>query len=126
MTNDLPDLSAHTQTTFQRLDHGTQVREALWTFTGMRSLSAAFRDGGIRVALITHDNTKRRQASLSAHHITELSVESDDDLALCIRVRTEDDTPLTMNFFGVTLNDLLEAVAKAVAEKEPITEDSDA
>jgi hypothetical protein len=126
MTNDLPDLSAHTQTTFQRYDHGTQVRESRWTFTGMRSLRAAWPDGTHHIAFITHDNSDSRQTSVGAHDVVEIEVGSDDSLALDIRIESKDGTPMTINLFGVTLDDLLEAVAKAVAEKQPITEDSEA
>jgi hypothetical protein len=113
-------------TTFQRNDHGTRVREAYWADSGMRSLSASFPDGLYRFAAITHDDTKRRQASLNAHRLVKLSVDSDDELALCLNIRAEDNTPLTINLFGISLSDLLEAVAVAVAEKHPITEESDA
>jgi hypothetical protein len=126
MTNELPNLSPDPETTFERNDHGTRVREAFWTDSGMRSLGVSFRDGLFRFAAITHDDTNRRQATLNAHRLERISVDTDDDLALSLSIRANDGSPLTINLFGLTIGDLLEAVAKAVAEKNPITEDSDA
>lgn len=126
MTNEGKNPSEYTQTTLKRQEHGTHLREAYWPFSGMRSLSTSFSDGQHRFALITHDDSKRRQSILNGHNIVELLVDPDDSLALCFNIRSEDDTPLTINLFGVTIDDLLEAVAKTVASRNPITEDSEA
>lgn len=124
MTDTPPDYRSRNETTFQRHDHGTKVREAYWPFTGMRSLSASLPDGTHRVTFITHENSERRHSSVDVHQVVEIEVGTDDSLALDMRVVSEDGTPLTINLFGITLSDLLEAVAKAVASKTPITEDS--
>lgn len=116
----------YTVDTLLREDYGTRVRETYWPYTGMRSLRASFRDGTNHISLITHKDSKRRQSTVSAHGVVELTVSPDDDLSLELQVRSEDDTPMTLNFFGVTLDDLLEAVAKAVAEKQRKEEESNA
>jgi hypothetical protein len=124
MTDTPLDLSRHTTRTFLREEHGTQVSETKWTFTGMRSLRASWRNGIHHIAFITHDDTDSRQATLGAHDIVEIEVGCDDSLALDITVLSKDGTPLTLNLFGVTLDDLVEAVAQAVAEKQHKLEDS--
>jgi hypothetical protein len=126
MTKKPSDLSSYTETTLQREDHGTRVRETFWRYTGMRSLRASFSDGTHHISLITHKDSERRQSTVSAHNVVELTINSDDELSLGLSVRSEDDTPMTLNFFGVTLDHLVEAVAKAVAEKQRIMEDSNA
>lgn len=123
MTDTPPDLSRHTSQTFHRSDHGTQVSETKWTFTGMRSLRASWPNGTHHIAFITHDDSEHRQTSLGVHDIIEIEVGSDDSLALDIRVESKDGTPMTINLFGVTLDDLADAVAQAIANKTPITED---
>jgi hypothetical protein len=115
-----------TKRTFQRDDHGTNVRETYWLYTGMRSLRASFNDGTHHISFITHKDRKHRQSVLSAHHVVELTVSSDDELSLGISIRSEDGSPMTLSFFGVGLDDLLEAVAKAVAEKQRQAEESNA
>jgi len=124
MTDTPRDYRSHSRTTFQRHDHGTQVREAYWPFTGMRSLSASLPDGNHRISFITHDDSERRHTSLNVHQAVKIEVGTDDALALDIRVMSEDGTAISINLFGITLSDLLEAVAEAVATKTPITEDS--
>jgi hypothetical protein len=126
MTNDKSDVANLTQTTFKRDDYGTRVREAYWTYTGMRSLNASFSDGSHHISLITHKNSERRQSSVSAHNVVELTVDSDDTLALSLNTLSEDGSPMTISLFGINLDHLLEAVAKAVAEKQRNTEDSNA
>jgi len=124
MTDTPLDISSHAQRTFSRNEHGTQVSETEWTFTGMRSLRASYPDGTHMISFITHRDEERRHTSLGAHNLVKIDIGSDDSLALDINVVSEDGTHLTVNLFGVTLSDLLEAVAKAVASKTPITEDS--
>jgi len=126
MTNDLSDVANTTQTTFKRVDHGTQVQETYWLYTGMRSLRASFSDGTHHISFITRKDSKHRQSVVSAHQVVELTVNSDDELSLGISIRSEDGSPMTLSFFGVGLDDLLEAVAKAVAEKQRLAEESNA
>ncbi len=126
MTNDQSDVTNMTKRTFQRDDHGTNVRETYWLYTGMRSLRASFNDGTHHISFITHEDSKRRQTVVSAHDVAELTVNSDDELSLTLNLRGVDDTPMTLSFFGVSLDELVEAVAKAVAEKQRQAEESNA
>ena len=83
----------------------------------MRSLSASYRDGLHRVAFITHDGNDNRQTVVNVHRTEEISISSDDELALTISIRSDDGTPLTLSLHDVTLSQLMDALDLALLEK---------
>jgi len=117
MTTDPNGLKTHTQTTFQRHERRTHLRETFWTFTGMRSLNACYSDGLHMISFITHDRDDSRQTVIHAHRTETISIDSDDELALCINIRTNDGVPLTIHLHDVTLSQLMEALDTALLSR---------
>ena len=117
MTTDKTDYRSHTSTPFRREEKRTHLRETLWTNTGMRSLNASYSDGLHSLSFITHDKTDDRQTVLNIHRTDEISVSSDDSLALTISIRSDDGTPLTLSFHDVSLGQLMDALDLALLEK---------
>lgn len=114
MTTDPNDLKTHTQTTFQRQERRTHLRETFWTFTGMRSVNASYSDGLHSLSFITYDRADSRQTVFHAHRTETISIDSDDELALCLNLRSNDGVPLTIHLHDVTLSQLMEALDTAL------------
>lgn len=120
MTTDNTDYRSRTTSPFLREEKRTTVRETLWTYSGMRSLSASYSDGLHRVAFITHDRNDNRQTTINVHRIEEIEVNPDDELALTISIRSDDGTPLTLTLHDLTLARLMEALDTALLSKASI------
>lgn len=83
----------------------------------MRSLNASYSDGLHSLSFITHDKTDDRQTIINIHRTDEISVSSDDSLALTISIRSDDGTALTFALHDVTLFRLMEALDLALLDK---------
>lgn len=123
MTDTPPDLSQHTTETFRRHDHRTHVDETLWPFGGMRSLHVSYNDGLHTISYITHDGTDTRQTNIGIHRSEKFHISPNDDLASTLVLRAADGTPCRINLFGITLEQIADAVASAIAEKANSKED---
>lgn len=117
MTDTPKDLSDFTEETFHRHDHGTQVSETLWTFTGMRSLNASYDDGLHMTSHMTHDGDPHRLTTVGLHRSESVSVRSNDSLATTLTVKAEDGSSAFVSIFGITLEQLASALNRALAQK---------
>jgi hypothetical protein len=122
---DTPDREP-TQRTFLWTGLRTKVSETKWMNTGMRALNVSYNDGTHSVALITHDDKDRRQTSIGIHQSTEITIDSDDDLAATINLRASDGTPVGINLFGITLEQIADAIASAIAQKHEQAQEASA
>lgn len=117
MTDTPKDISDHTEETFRRHDHGTQVSETVWTFTGMRSLSTSYDDGLHMISHITHDDDSHRLTTVGLHRSASVKVRARDTLATTLEVKADDGSSAFVSIFGVTLEELASALNDALAKK---------
>lgn len=126
MTEPPKKLEDRTETTLRRRDHGTEVRETLWPHSrsGMRSLNVSYNDGTHMISLITHDHREDRLTTIGLHLSESVSIRSDDSLATTLEVQSSDGTTAFVSLFGITLEQIADAVATAIAQKHSREEET--
>lgn len=83
----------------------------------MRSLHASYNDGLHSVSFITHKDNPDRQTTIGIHTTASFSIDPDDSIALQMNIVSEDGTPANVGIFGITLEQLSDAVSTALQEK---------
>lgn len=102
------------ETVLVRNEHRTHINERRWLSSRMISTSITYSDGLHHCSFLTYSDHDYRQSSMSVHRSALIEV-NDRHGALELQFRAPDGTPLSFTAYGVTLEDLELAIAKARA-----------
>ena len=120
MTTDHPSEglpSTPSRIVFSRYEERTHLDERVWPLTKMRALSASYADGLNHVSFITFDNSDKRLSTMIVHRSALTLIGPNDTNCLTLQFLSKDGAQSEFMAFGVTLDDLAEALATAISMK---------